>query len=134
MVALKEFKKLMIDLSILTGKTPTAYGKAPKSDKQLDYMVEVYHRELRCHEYEDIKEAFQDGRLRQEIVDGFGLNVNVIEKYIVIHRNRRTNSQKEEVGKKGEFKQDMPRECVEALAEIGIDVSKLSSDKAITQG
>lgn len=134
MVALKEFKKLLIDLSILTGKTPTAYGKAPKDDEQLVYMVEVYHRELRHHEYDDIKGAFQDSRLRQEVVDGFGLNVNVIEKYIVIHRNRRMNNAKEETEKLGEFKQSMPKECVEALAEIGIDVSKLSSDKAITQG
>lgn len=134
MVALKEFKKLMINLSILTGKTPTAYGKAPKDDEQLDYMIEVYHKELRSYENEDIVAAFKDNRLRQEVVDGFGLNVNVIEKYIVIHRNRRTNNAKEETEKLGEFKQAMPKECVEALAEIGIDVSKLAKDKAITQG
>lgn len=131
MVALKEFEKFMVDLSILTGKAPTCYGKKAANDKQLDYMIEVYHKALRGYEFEDIETAFCDGGLRKEIVDGFGLNVDVIEKYIVMARNRRVGRKEEEVGL-GEFK-PIPQKCKEALREIGIDIDELTEDKTMEE-
>jgi hypothetical protein len=131
LVALKEFKKFMVDLSILTGKAPTCYGKKAADDKQLDYMIEVYHRAIRGYEFADIEAAFNDSGLRKEIVDGFGLNVDVIEKYIVMARNRRVGRKDKEVGL-GEFK-PIPRECKEALRDLGIDIDELTEDKAMEE-
>lgn len=118
----------MVDLSILTGKTPTCYGNKAIDDKQLDYMIEVYHRELRGNDIEDITNAFKDRGLRDEIVTGFSLNVNVIEKYILIHKNRR-NGEREK--KMGDFKYDAPEDCKKALSEIGINIGQLAEDKSI---
>lgn len=127
MITLKEFTKFIADLSILTGKAPTCYGKKAADDKQLNYMISVYHRALRGYEFEDIEAAFSDSGLRKEIVDGFGLNVDVIEKYIVIHRNRRSRGKeiKEEIGER----KAPPKECNEYLKDIGIDIEKLANDK-----
>lgn len=129
MVELKEFKKLMVDLSILTGKTPTAYGKSPKNDDQLDYMIEVYHQELKNNDCKDIEAAFQDRRLREEITSGYSLNVSVIEKYIVIHRNKRNGKTNNQAEERGERKAP-PAECNEYLKKIGIDVNKLAESKS----
>ena len=128
MVALKEFKKMMVDLSILTGKSPTCYGNKATDDKQLDYMIEVYHREIKGNDINDITNAFKDRRLRDEISAGFGLNVNVIEKYILIHKNRRSSSEEK---KMGDFKYDAPEDCKKALSKMGIDIGQLADDKSL---
>lgn len=122
----------MVDLSILTGKAPTCYGKKAADDKQLDYMIEVYHRAIRGYEFADINSAFCDSGLRKEIVDGFGLNVDVIEKYIVLNRNRRKGRKEEKVGL-GDFN-PMPEDCKEALRGIGIDIQNPTDSKSIKEG
>ena len=128
---LKKFKKLMADISILTGKTPVVYGKAPQDDTQLDYMIEVYHRALKHHDQVDIESAFSDSALRQEIVKGYSLNVDVIEKYVLIHRNRRVGKKKEKIEAIGDFKKAMPLSCVKALGKLGINVGKLAEEKSL---
>lgn len=128
MITLKEFTKFIADLSILTGKAPTCYGKKAANDKQLDYMIEVYHKTLKGYEFADIEAAFNDSGLRKEIVDGFGLNVDVIEKHIVIHRNRRSGKNKESKKEVGD-REAPPKECNKFLKDLGIDIEKLANDK-----
>ena len=104
---------------------------APQGDDQLNYMIEVYYRALNHHESNDLEAAFKDSALRQEIVKGYSLNVDVIEKYVLIHRNRRAGKKKARVEDIGEFRQAMSGKDVAALKTIGIHVDKLASSKAI---
>ena len=131
MVSIIEFKKLMSKLSILTGKTPVAFGKPPQNAKELDYMIGVYYDSLKEYNSDDITNAFKDDRLIQEISAGYSLNVYILEKYIQIYKNRRTGIKKESSEEIGDFKQNMPAECAEILKGIGINVEKLARDKAI---
>jgi hypothetical protein len=126
-IKLEEFKQLMRDFSIVTGKTPTVYGKAPNTPEKLDYMISVYHRELKRYDHDDIIAAFHDKQLRQEASVSFSLNVNIIEKYILIYKNNKPS--KKELNREDAFKSKVPKECVDKLSELGIDISKIAKDK-----
>ena len=130
MYGIKEFKTLMQRLSILTGKTPTVFGKPPQSPKEMEYMIEIYHDELKHNELCDIEAAFQDRRLREEIANGYSLNVSVIEKYITMHRNKRTGKKKEDEEKRGDFK-PIPAACKKKLQTFGIDLDNMAEEKSI---
>ncbi len=132
-ISLDDFKKLMRDLSILTGKTPTVYGKAPTSQENLNYMIEVYHREIRHYDYRDIETAFNDRRLRDEIEKSYGLSLSMIEKYIVIHKNGREGKEKAENEEKGKFEARIPTNCKESLKELGIDIEKIAEAKQMEE-
>ena len=131
MVSKIAFKELMSKISILTGKTPVAFGKPPQDAKELDYMIGVYYDSIKEYNTDDIINAFKDDRLIQEISAGYSLNVYILEKYIQIHKNRRTGIKKETSEEIGDFKQNMPIDCVEILKDIGINVAKLANDKSI---
>jgi hypothetical protein len=128
-IKLEEFKQLMRDLSILTGKTPTVYGKAPNTPEKLDYMIEVYHRELKRYDREFILKAFQDKGLRQEMSVSFSLNVNIIEKYVLIHKNNKPS--KRSMNEDQAFRSKVPKDCVKALEKLGINISKIAEGKII---
>ena len=129
MIKLEEFKQLMRDLSIVTGKTPTVYGKAPNTPEKLDYMIEVYHREMKRYDTDDIIAAFHDRQLRQEASVSFSLNVNIIEKYVLIHKNNKPS--KRDVDEDQAFRSKVPKDCVKALEKLGINISKIAEGKVI---
>lgn len=133
MISFDDFKKLMRDLSILTGKTPTAYGKAPTSQENLDYMIEVYHREVRHYDYRDIEAAFSDRRLRDEIEKSYSLSLSIIEKYIVIYKNGREGKERSSEDEGGKFEAGIPRECKKDLKEMGIYIQKIAEAKQIKE-
>jgi aminopeptidase N len=125
-ISLDDFKKLMRDLSILTGKTPTAYGKAPTSQDNLNYMIEVYHREIRNYDHRDIEAAFGDRRLREEIEKSYSLSLSMIEKYVMIYKNSREGKERAMGEEWGKFEAGIPRECKKSLKELGIDLQKIA--------
>lgn len=130
MISYPEFKRLMIDLSIATGKNVTAFGKKATDDEQLDYMLNVFHKNLRHNDNGDIVAAFEDKRLRHEISEGYNLSVDVIEKYIQNHRSKRLYEENGG-GQEIPFSKGVPTDCVEKLKSIGIDIAKIAEDKGM---
>ena len=95
------------------------------------FQLEVYHRELRGNEYQDIKAAFQDRRLREDIVNGYSLNVNVLEKYIQIHRAKRIGDKRDDHDANNNRYVLPGDKSIKTLKKIGIDLSGLAGGKTI---